>query len=140
MQLRNPGPVQTAPALEGHAGQLAEIIARWPGVSAYTHWRLGLPDVVDGAEFHLGDPELGHIHLDGMAHIPLNATLTSLLVRKGLGRTPGWSSAWITHPVRSPADVRDASFLFRLARSRLCGGSDAELVERIEHEAHLPAG
>ena len=57
MRLRNPGPVQPAPALQGPAGELADAIGRWPGVAAFTHWELGSPGVVDGAEFHVGNPE-----------------------------------------------------------------------------------
>lgn len=131
MKLRNPGPIQPAPALQGPAGELAETIARWPGVAAFTHWELGSPGVVDGSEFHVGDPELGHIHLDGTAHVPFDSKLASLLVRNGLGRTPSWSNAWITYPVRSSADVQHASWLFGLAYARIQGASDEDVIDRI---------
>lgn len=131
MKLRNPGPVEAAPILEGTAGELAKIIASWPGVAAYTHWQLGSPGVVDGAEFHLGDPELGHIHLDGTVRIPLDSALTSMLVRKGLGRSPRWSGAWITVPVRSAAEMQHAAWLFQLGYDRITGTVDGDLVQSI---------
>lgn len=139
MKLRNPGPVEPAPALQGFTGELAETVARWPGVTAYTHWQLGSPGVVDGAEFHLGDPELGHIHLDGTVHIPLNSALASLLVRKGIGQNPSWSDAWITCPVRSASDMQHAAWLFQLSYDRITGTVDDDLVRRIGDEADRTA-
>ena len=131
MQLRNPGPVQAAPTLDGYAGQLAENVRRLPGVTAYTHWRLGSPGVVDGAELHVGDPELGHIHLDGSVHIPLTAPLASLLVSKEFGQTPYWSNTWITIPVRSSQDVEHAAWLFCLAHARIEGALDTTIRDEI---------
>lgn len=139
MKLRNPGSVQPAPHLEGPAGELAGMVAGWPGVASFTHWRLGSPGVVDGAEFHVGDPELGHIHLDGSAHIPLTGRIAALLEHKGLGRTPYWSDAWITCPVRSSVEVARASWMFQLSYARIRGASDAEVVDRIRSGAGLAA-
>ncbi|MBE7209448.1 MAG: DUF5519 family protein [Gluconacetobacter diazotrophicus] len=131
MKLRNQGPIQAAPRLEDHAGMLASTVESWPGVAAFTHWQPGSPGVVDGAEFHVGDDELGHVHLDATAHILMGRTITSLLSRKSLGKPPSWSDAWITHPVRSPADVRHGVWLFQLAYDRLRGASEDGLLMRI---------
>lgn len=139
MKLRNPGPVQPAPTLKGPAGELAETLGCWTGVASFTHWQLGSPGVVDGAEFHVGDPELGHIHLDGSAHIPLSGPIAGSLEDKGFGRTPYWSDAWITCPVRSSGDVTRASWMFELAYARIRGASDGELLDRIRSGAGLAA-
>ncbi|MCJ2088142.1 DUF5519 family protein [Methylobacterium sp. E-005] len=137
MKLRNPGPVQPAPALQGPAGELAEAISRWPGVAAFTHWELGSPGVVDGAEFHIGDPELGHIHLDGTAHIPFGSAISALLVQDKMGRTPSWGRDWITYPVRSSKDVQHAAWLFGLAYARMHGTSDEDVRDRITERAKV---
>lgn len=132
MKLRNPGPVRAAPALDGLTGELAAVIGSWPGVASFTHWRLGSPGIVDGAEYHVGDLELGHIHLDGTAHIPVTSRIATMLEGKGLGRTPSWSDAWITYPVRSASDLERASWLFRLAYARVRGASEEEVIGHIE--------
>lgn len=137
MRLRNPGPVQPAPALQGPAGELADAIGRWPGVAAFTHWELGSPGVVDGAEFHVGDRELGHIHLDGTAHIPFGGVIASLLVQRGMGRTPSWGRDWITCTVRSSKDARHAAWLFGLAYARINGTSDDDVCDRITERVEV---
>jgi hypothetical protein len=50
-----------------HAQALSETLASWALVHARTHWLLGDESVADGADFYLGDEELGHLHLDGEA-------------------------------------------------------------------------
>ncbi|TCP65592.1 luciferase family protein [Sphingomonas sp. PP-CE-1G-424] len=132
MKLRNQGPVQPAPEMTDYAGALVGIIESWPGVASFTHWRLGSPGTVDGAEFHVADGELGHIHLDATGHILLNQRIAALVVQKGLGRTPSWSNTWISQPVRSSADVSHAAWLFGLAYGRLRGVSDDEVIEQLE--------
>ena len=40
-------------------------------VAVVTHWQLGSSEKVEGAEFHVGNQELGHIHLHGEMHLLL---------------------------------------------------------------------
>jgi len=88
--------------------------------------------MVDGAEFHVGDGEVGHIHLDATGHFLLNRKIASLLVQKRLGRAPSLSNAWISRPVRSSADVHHAARLFGLAYGWLRGVADEEVIEQVE--------
>jgi hypothetical protein len=77
--------------------------------------------------------------LDGSAHIPLTGPIAALLENRGMGRTPYWSDAWITCPVRSSADVARASWMFKLAYARIRGVSDDEVLNRIRSGAGLDA-
>lgn len=99
MRLRNPGAIQPAPPLSDHAGLLAARIGDWTGVAAFTQWRLGAPGTVGGAEFHVGEGELGHIHLDATAHILLDGGIAAALREGGLGRSPKLERR-LDHPSR----------------------------------------
>ena len=81
IQLRNAGPIQPAPRLQGQAQAVSAEIQSWPGMISATHWQRGNPAAVDGAEFHVeGGGELGHIHLDGEIHLALTRALRDQLV------------------------------------------------------------
>ncbi len=64
IHLRNEGPIQPAPKLQGLAQDVSTELQSWPGMIAATHWQLGDPTRVDGAEFHVErGGELGHIRV-----------------------------------------------------------------------------
>ena len=56
--------------LKGPAQSVSAEIQSWPGIIAATHWFLYDRTQVDGADFYVGEKELGHIHLDGELHEP----------------------------------------------------------------------
>ena len=51
------GPVGPPPILEAPMGQVAAIVAGWPGVVATTHWHFARPSQVDGIDFYVGEEE-----------------------------------------------------------------------------------
>ena len=74
-QLRNEGELHPAPALAGPAETVSVTVQSWADVKSFTHWQLGDPTAVDGAEFHVPEGELGHIHLGGEVHLALTEEL-----------------------------------------------------------------
>lgn len=130
MKLAEKGRYAPPPRLPVHAQTVARTLASWPGVHARTHWLLGDETEVDGADFYVGERELGHIHLDGEAHIAVPAAVRRALLAAGLAAPFHWSRAFVVHRITTPVDVALACSLFQLAYDRLHGVSSAELVAR----------
>ena len=101
-------------------------------MKSFTHWQLGNSTAVDGAEFHIPEGELGHIHLGGEVHLALTEELRAMMVKLGLAEPFRYHRAWVQAPVRSTADASHATWLFRLAYDRLRGASELDLVCRIQ--------
>ena len=138
IQLRNEGPLQPAPRLQGLAQEVSTEVQSWPGIMAATHWQRDDPTRVDGAEFHVKEGgELGHIHLDGEVHLALTKPLRDQLVHLHLARPFVWDQAWVTAPVSSPGEADQAIWLFRLAYDRL-GATPAEVLSRRIRERAGP--
>ena len=81
----------------------------WPGVSVHDH-RFG------GVEFRLGKRELGHLHGDRIADIPLRRALRDELVAFGRARVHRWrpNSGWVTVDIDSEDGRAEAVRLLRL--------------------------
>ena len=76
---------QHTPERATSAQPIADQVTSWPGVSAHDH-RFG------GIEFRVGDRQLGHLHGDRIADIPLKRSLRDELVaprRSGQRATSG---------------------------------------------------
>ena len=132
MKLNEKGRFVPRPALDGVSEDLAHAIEQWPQVHARTHWYLGDETEVDGADFYVGDEELGHIHLYAEAHIAVPRALGDALIAAGLAQPFPWSRSFVAKRVRTKKDAREALFIFELAYARLCGTAVAELVARVE--------
>ena len=100
-------------------------------MTAATHWFLYDQTQVDGADFYVGDRELGHIHLDGEIHLGTTRTLGAMLIEHGLADPFEWHDAWVQYPIRKKADVDHALWLFRLGYDRLTGTGIAMLRQRV---------
>ena len=130
--LRNKGSIKPAPQLDGFAEQVSAEVQSWPGMISVTHWKLGDPTKVDGAEFHVEERgELGHIHTGGEVHIRLSESLRDRLVGQSLARPLIWDSAWVVTPVSSLQEADQATWLLKLAYDRLCSMPEETLVARI---------
>ena len=110
------------PKLEGPAGRVASEIASWPNVISAAHWRLGRPGVVDGADFYVGEQELGHIHLDGEVHLATSLELRKTLLAKKHARPFPYYASWVEASIETEAEADHALWLFRLNYTRLMGG------------------
>ncbi len=131
MRLEAKGPVVPAPILRGPLQSISATIQSWPGVIAATHWHLSRREDVDGADFYVGEHELGHLHLDGEAHIATDATLRRALLAQGLARPFPYYASWVESTVSTARDAEHAIWLFRLNYDRLCGVGIDDLVQRI---------
>jgi hypothetical protein len=133
MRLESKGEVRPPPKLEGPAQSVSLEIQSWPGVVAATHWYLHDRSQVDGADFYVGEKELGHIHLDGELHLFLTVGLRERLIEAGLAEALPWAEDCVQAPISNSRDARTAVWLFRLGYDRLRGTPISELRRRI-HE------
>ena len=136
MRLRNEGAVQPAPALLGVAREVSFQLQTWDGVQAVTHWQLGNPEKVDGAEFHVDDKELGHIHLNGEMHLLLTKRLSKALIQNGLAEKFRWGAEWVQAPVSTAKNRERAVWLFRLGYDHLRSVDEETLLERVTIASH----
>lgn len=112
------------------------MLAGWPNVHARAHWLLGDETQVDGADFYVGERELGHIHLQGEAHIAVPQSVRDALIKAGLASPFPWSQAFVAYSIATAADIARARALFELAYDHLGGATPGELLARV---ANLPA-
>ena len=96
------------------AGELIqEAVGAWPGVTAQPH-RFG------GIEYRYGKKEMGHVHGDRLADLPVPRRLHDELIAAGRAEPhhvlpeTGWISVWI----RGPEDVAGVIEIFRLQYDR----------------------
>lgn len=131
MKLASKGPIQPPPVLKGPAQRVSREIQSWHGIVAATHWYLYDRSQVDGADFYVGERELGHIHLDGEIHLGLTPSLASLLIGQDLAEPFEWGDDWVQYTIRKAADIDHAVWLFRLGYDRLAGTGIAALRQRV---------
>ena len=121
------GRVASAPRLRGVAQHVADAVALLTGVIVQAHWEIGSETEVNGTDFYVGEQELGHIHLDGEAHIPIGNALAKLLIKAKLARRFRWNDDFIAVDTSSAA----ALWLFGLRHAQIAGASEAELRDKI---------
>jgi hypothetical protein len=131
MRLETKGEIRPPPKLKGPAQSVSLEIQSWPGVIAATHWFLYDRTQVDGADFYVGEKELGHIHLDGELHLCLTVGLRRRLIKAGLAEALPWAEDCVQAPISSRRDARNALWLFRLGYDRLTGAPISELRRRV---------
>jgi Luciferase len=69
--------------------------------SAPTHWLLDDPTQVDGADFYVGERELGHIHLDGEIHLGLARSLRKALIDAEHAEPFRWAKDWVQFSIKN---------------------------------------
>ena len=131
MRLESKGEIRPPPKLKGPAQSVSLEIQSWPGIIAASHWFLYDRTQVDGADFYVGENELGHIHLGGELHLGLTVGLRRQLIEAGLAEALPWAEDWIQAPISNPKEARTAQWLFRLGYDRLMGTPIPELHQRI---------
>ncbi len=114
--------------MEDIAARVTTEILSWPGVSQHEH-RFG------GAEFRLGNRELGHIHLEGWADFPFTARIREMLVETGRVTPHKFGvTGWVSRDLDDPDEVVE---LFRLSYER---AQVAEAVRASREESGEPIG
>src|SRR5881227_3538903 len=99
--------------MKGAGELIREAVASWPGVEAADH-RFG------GIEYRLGRKELGHVHGDRLADLPLPRRLRDEVIAAGRARPHHVlpESGWVSVPVGGEQGVQNVIELFRLAYER----------------------
>jgi hypothetical protein len=134
MTLESKGPIQKPPVLKGFAQDVSEEIQSWAGIVSATHWTIGDSTKVNGADFYVGQSELGHIHLDGEIHLLLTPKIRNLLIEKRIAQTFPWGRDWVQLKISDEISAQTAAWLFQLGYDRLNGSSETEIILRIrEH-------
>ena len=131
MRLETKGAIRPPPKLKGPAQFVSIKIQSWPGVIAATHWYLHDRTRVDGADFYVGEKELGHIHLDGELHLNLTTGLSRRLIECGRASAFPWAENWVQATISTRQDAHNALWLFQLGYDRLRGVPISELRQRI---------
>ena len=104
--------------MKGAGELIREAVTSWPGVEAAQH-RFG------GIEYRFGRKELGHVHGDRLADLPLPRRLRDEVVAAGRARPhhvlpeTGWVSCWMSGPEDAPAVIE----LFRTQYERYVAAS-----------------
>src|SRR5216684_289365 len=96
------------------AGELIrESVLSWPGIESVPH-RFG------GTEYRYGRKEMGHVHGDRLADLPLPRKLHDEVIAAGKAEPhhvlpeTGWVSCWM----KSPEDAENVIDLFRVQYER----------------------
>ena len=104
------------------AEQIRDAVMAWPGVTAVPH-RFG------GIEYRYGKKEMGHVHGDRLADLPVPRRLHDQLIAAGRAQPhhvlpeTGWISVWI----RSADDIADVIEIFRVQYERYSGTSPSSV-------------
>jgi hypothetical protein len=100
-------------AARGAADLIDEAVRSWPGVTAGPH-RFG------GTEYRYGRKEMGHLHGDRLADLPLPRKLRDQAIAAGRAQPhhvlpdTGWVSCWMA----GPEDAAGVIELFRIQYER----------------------
>ncbi len=133
MTLEEKGPIMPPPELSKFPQQVSKEIQSWKDITAATHWDLYDRSKPDGADFYIGQEELGHIHLDGEVHLAIGKELALVLIKNKLGKKFPYGSDWVTSPIESAKDVPHATWLFKLSYNRIKGMPVKKLVDEIHN-------
>jgi hypothetical protein len=131
MKLIDKGPVIAPPVLAAWAQSASLEIQSWPDIVSATHWLFGNPTVVDGADFYVGELELGHIHLNGEIHLALTKALKKAIIDSGFAEPFRWDANFVQFSIKNRHSAQHALWLFRLAYDRIKGMNESDLLTRI---------
>jgi Family of unknown function (DUF5519) len=109
------------------ARTISDDVMSWPGVTAHDH-RFG------GIEFRVGNRQLGHLHGDRIADIPLRRALRDELVAAGRVRVHRWrpDSGWVTVGIDSEEGRDEAVRLLRAGYDSALRARDRRVVSAHE--------
>jgi hypothetical protein len=122
------GRIAPAPRLRGILQTTADRVAELNGVAAQAHWEIGSQTEINGTDFYVGSHELGHIHLNGEAHIPIGVELVNALLKAKLAKRFRWS------PVFAEVDAHNVDltvWIFGLRHSVIHGVAHRDIVTMI---------
>ena len=100
-------------ATKGAADAIREAVTSWPGVDAVPH-RFG------GTEYRYGRREMGHVHGDRLADLPLPRRLHDEVISAGRAQPHHVlpDTGWVSCPLDGPNEVASVIDLFRMQYER----------------------
>lgn len=131
MKLKDKGTILPAPVLSKYPQMVSEEIQTWSKIISATHWDLYDRSKVDGADFYVGEKELGHIHLDGWVHLATNKALSQVILKNKLAQKFPYAQDWVMFSIAKKQDVKKAILLFQLNYDRLNGAPIDALISKI---------
>jgi Luciferase len=99
--------------MKGAGELIRDAVSSWPGVVATSH-RFG------GTEYRYGKKEMGHVHGDRLADLPVPRKIHDELIASGRAQPhhvlpdTGWISVWI----EGPQDAAQVIEIFRMQYDR----------------------
>jgi len=93
--------------------RIREAVGSWPGVESLPH-RFG------GLEYRYGKKEMGHVHGDRLADLPMPRRLHDELIAAGRARPHHVlpETGWVSVLIDQPEDVESVIELFRIQYER----------------------
>jgi hypothetical protein len=132
MKLEEKGKILPPPVLNKYSEMVSREIQQWQNIIAATHWYLYDTTKVDGADFYVGEEELGHIHLNGEVHLATDKKLKKLLLDNKMAQKFPYGENWVQFHINSKADAERAILLFRLNYKRINGAAQNELASLVK--------
>jgi hypothetical protein len=98
----------------------------WPGVTVHDH-RFG------GVEFRVNGREMGHLHGDELADLPLPKEVGKKLIAQGKASPHHFipQSSWTSYHISGPADVPGLIQLFRIQYDHMTGYAKKKKATRV---------
>jgi hypothetical protein len=110
---------------------VSEEIQKWSNIISATHCDLCDKTKVDGADFYVGEKELGHIHLDGWVHLATNKELAQAMLKNKLAVKFPYAQNWVMFSIANIQNVKNAILLFQLNYDRLNGEHIDILISKL---------
>lgn len=131
MKLQEKGNIIPPPVLSKYPEIVSQEIQQWAGIISATHWEIWNRNKPNGADFYVGELELGHIHLDGSLHIPSTKAFAEALINSGLAQKFRYAENWIDFNISDDKSAAHALWLFKLHYDKLMGADTAILMQAI---------
>ena len=133
MKLEEKGKIVPPPVLSKYLEIVSKEIQQWLGIISATHWEIHDRNKPNGADFYVGEQELGHIHLDGSLHIPSTSKFSQALIKAGLAQKFPYAENWVQFNISDDKSAAQAIWLFKLHYDYLGGVDAATLMQAILH-------
>ncbi len=131
MKLEAKGKIIPPPVLSQYPEMASQEIQKWEGIISATHWEIWNNNKPNGADFYVGQLELGHIHLDGMVHITSTKKISQTLIKAGLAQKFPYGENWIQYEISNLKSGTHAIWLFKLHYNKLRGADPEILFQQI---------
>ncbi len=131
MKLEEKGNIIPPPVLSKYPEIVSKEIRQWPVIISATHWEIRNGNKANGADFYVGELELGHIHLDGSMHVPSTKQFCQALIKAGLAQKFPYAENWVQFNITDKKTALHGTWLFKLHYDHLNGADAAELMQAI---------